>query len=65
MLSHVKDIKSAFELFIPRAIEKIILDMSNMEGRRVFADNWKELDETRLQAYRVLLILAGVYRSNN
>lgn len=62
-VSHVQDIKSAFELFITPSIEKDILEMTNLEGRRVYGDSWKELDGTHLQAYIGLLILAGVYKS--
>ncbi|KAJ8403326.1 hypothetical protein AAFF_G00350980 [Aldrovandia affinis] len=64
-ISRVQDIKSAFELFIPESIQKILIDMTNMEGRRVFKDNWKMIDKTDLDAYLGLLLLAGVYRSNN
>ncbi|KAJ8409884.1 hypothetical protein AAFF_G00209250 [Aldrovandia affinis] len=64
-ISCVQDIKSAFELFIPESIQKILIDMTNMEGRRVFKDNWKMIDKTDLDAYLGLLLLAGVYRSNN
>jgi len=64
-ISHVNDIKSSFLLFLPETIEKIITDMSNLEGRRVFGDKWEELDQADLHAYMGLLILAGVYRSNH
>ncbi|CAJ1086606.1 piggyBac transposable element-derived protein 4-like [Xyrichtys novacula] len=63
--SRVDDIKSSFQLFLPESIEGIILDMTNLEGKRVFGDAWRELDLVDLQAYIGLLILAGVYRSNN
>ncbi|KAL4007576.1 hypothetical protein ACER0C_001428 [Sarotherodon galilaeus] len=43
--------------------ERIILDMTNLEGRRVFQEKWKPLDQTDLHAYIGILILAGVYRS--
>lgn len=36
--SRVDDIKSSFQLFLPESIEGIILDMTNLEGRRVFVD---------------------------
>lgn len=39
--------------------------MTNLEGRRVFGDSWRALDQVDLLAYIGLLILAGVYRSNN
>jgi len=34
-LTRVTDIKSAFELVMPDSIQKIILEMPNVEGRRV------------------------------
>lgn len=61
-VSHVYDIVSTFYLFITPAIEKIILEMTNLEGFRKY-DSWKKMDEIDLQACLGLLILAGVYRS--
>lgn len=57
-VTHVHDIKSLLGLLIPDSIQKIILDMTNLEGRQ-----WKEMDNTHLRAYFGILILAGVYRS--
>ncbi|XP_008423828.1 piggyBac transposable element-derived protein 4-like [Poecilia reticulata] len=62
-LSRVDDIESAFQLFISPPMEKIILDMTNLEGRRVFQEKWKPLDPSDLHAYIGILVLAGVYRS--
>ena len=62
-VSYVQDIQSAFELFMTPSIEKTILQMTNLEGRRVYGDEWKDYDVTHLQAYIGLLILAGVYKS--
>ncbi|XP_059209533.1 piggyBac transposable element-derived protein 4-like [Centropristis striata] len=62
-VTRVDDIESAFQLFISPPIEKIILDMTNLEGRRVFQEKWKPLDPTDLHAYIGILVLAGVYRS--
>ncbi|XP_039550046.1 piggyBac transposable element-derived protein 4-like, partial [Pimephales promelas] len=62
-VSHVQDIKSAFDLFITPSIEKDVLEMTNLEGKRVYGDDWKDFDVTDLQAYIGLLILAGVYKS--
>ncbi|XP_035772477.1 uncharacterized protein LOC102793740, partial [Neolamprologus brichardi] len=64
-ISRVDDLKSSFQLFLPESIEGIILEMTNLEGKRVFGDTWREIDLVDLQAYKGLLILAGVYRSNN
>ena len=61
----VTDIKSAFELLIPNCIQKIIIEMTNLEERRVLGEKWKELDLTHLHAYLGLLILAGVYKSTD
>lgn len=49
------DIKSSFELFLPEFIEGIILEMTNLEGKRMFGDTWSELDLVDLQAYMVSL----------
>ena len=62
-VAHVQDIKSSFELLIPYSVWNIILDMINLEWRRVFGDQWKEIDIMHLHAYFGILILAGVYRS--
>ncbi|TWW71426.1 hypothetical protein D4764_17G0009090 [Takifugu flavidus] len=62
-VSHARDIVSTFYLFITPAIEKIILKMTNLQGFRKYGDSLKKMDETDLQAYLGLLILAGVYRS--
>ncbi|XP_033943723.1 piggyBac transposable element-derived protein 4-like [Pseudochaenichthys georgianus] len=64
-VSHVTDIKSAFELVISNTVLKIVLDMTNLEGRRVYGEEWKELDEMHLHACLGLLILAGVYKSKD
>ncbi|XP_029907418.1 piggyBac transposable element-derived protein 4-like [Myripristis murdjan] len=64
-VTRVTDIKSTFELVMPDSIKKVILEMTNLEGRRVFGENWKELDKTHLDAYLGLLILAGVYKSKD
>nr|XP_055053772.1 piggyBac transposable element-derived protein 4-like [Misgurnus anguillicaudatus] len=61
--SRVHNIYSAFELFL-HPIEKIVLDMTNLEGSRVFGEKWKPLDLADLNAYIGLLILSGVYKSN-
>lgn len=61
--SRINNIVSAFQLFLDHTLENIILKMTNIEGRRVYSDNWENLDSTTLQAYVGLLLLAGVYKS--
>ncbi|XP_059401128.1 piggyBac transposable element-derived protein 4-like [Carassius carassius] len=62
---NAEDIRSTFELFFPDDIKQILIEMTNLEGKRVFRDTWKDLDWTDLQAFFGLLILAGVYRSHH
>ncbi|XP_041811933.1 piggyBac transposable element-derived protein 4-like [Chelmon rostratus] len=62
-VTHLQDIKSSFELLIPHTIQKIVLDMTNLEGSRVFGEQWEKVDMMHLHAYFGILILAGVYRS--
>lgn len=60
------DDKSIFQLFLPESTEGIKLEMTNLEGKHVFGDTWREVDLVDLQAYvRRYVILVGVYRSNN
>ncbi|KAF0045693.1 hypothetical protein F2P81_002222 [Scophthalmus maximus] len=61
--SRTDDIKSTFDLFLPKPLEEAVLNMTNKEGRRVYGNKWRKLDRMDLQAYVGILILAGVYRS--
>nr|XP_023650860.1 piggyBac transposable element-derived protein 4-like isoform X2 [Paramormyrops kingsleyae] len=61
--SLVHDIRSAFELFISDSVQQVVLNMTNIEGKRVMGKQWKEVDNTEMFAYYGVLILAGVYRS--
>lgn len=56
---------SAFELFVTPEITEIIVKMTNIEGNRVFGVNWKNIDDTDMKAFFGMLLLMGVYRSNN
>ncbi|KAL7389873.1 hypothetical protein ABVT39_011368 [Epinephelus coioides] len=62
-ISRVTDIKSVFELFVTEHIEKIVLEQTNREGRRVYGGSWSEMGRTDLQAFLSVLILGGVFRS--
>lgn len=56
---------SAFELFITPEITNIIVKMTNIEGKRILGNNWKNIDDTDMKAFFGLLLLIGVHRSNN
>ncbi|KRZ01727.1 PiggyBac transposable element-derived protein 4 [Trichinella zimbabwensis] len=43
---------------------QIVLQMTNLDGKRLYKDDWKQIDETEFHAYIGLLILAGVYNSH-
>ncbi|XP_030270458.1 piggyBac transposable element-derived protein 4-like [Sparus aurata] len=62
-VANAQDIVSTFLMFLTPAIEKVVLDMTNLEGFRKYGENWKDMSRTDLRAYIGLLILAGVYRS--
>ncbi|XP_061576912.1 piggyBac transposable element-derived protein 4-like [Cololabis saira] len=62
-VTHVHDILSSFELLIPESILEMIRGWTNLEGRRVLEEQWKDVDLTHLRAYLGVLLLAGVYRS--
>lgn len=61
-VSHVQDM-SCFKLFIPDSIQRIILDCTNLQGRRAFGDRWKEIDKTHLHAYFRVSMLDRLFRS--
>lgn len=48
--SHAENIKSTFELFLTEEIQEIVLEMTNVEGRRVYAE-WTDLDLADIQAF--------------
>ncbi|KAI2647909.1 PiggyBac transposable element-derived protein 4 [Labeo rohita] len=63
--ARVEDIRSAFELFFTNSIQNILLEMTNLEGRRVYENEWNDIMLEEMQAFVGLLILAGVCKSNN
>jgi len=56
---------SAFQLLFTNSIEETVIVNTNREGQLVYDNDWKPLDNVELNAYIGLLILAGVYKSNN
>lgn len=62
-IARVSDIKSSFLVMMNDNIQSIVVEMTNIEGQRVYGDGWEALDKITLQAYIGLLLLAGVYKS--
>lgn len=56
---------SSFQLFFPPTLLHTILKYTNLEGKRVFADDWNDIDSIDLFAFIGLILLAGVFRSRN
>lgn len=48
---HVQNIASTFNMFITPAVEKIIPEMTSLEGFHKYGDNRKRMDEIELLAY--------------
>lgn len=63
--TRVEDIRSAFELFFTKSIQNILLEITNLEGQRVYGNEWNDIVLEEMQAFVGLLILAGVCKSNN
>lgn len=62
-ITRVSDIKSSFLVMMNDNIQSIVVEMTNIEGQRVYGDGQEALDKITLQAYIGLLLLAGVYKS--
>ncbi|XP_066260434.1 piggyBac transposable element-derived protein 4-like [Euwallacea similis] len=56
---------SSFEQFFPPPLLHTILKYTNIEGKRIFDKEWTDVDNIDMFAFFGLLLLAGVYRSNN
>ncbi|XP_068435159.1 piggyBac transposable element-derived protein 4-like [Clinocottus analis] len=64
-VTRVSDIRTCFELFMPSSLKRVIIAMTNLEGKKVYGDKWKDIDEVYLDAYLGVLLISGVYRSCN
>lgn len=62
--SRCTDALSAFLLCI-EPIEKIVVEMTNLFGKRKYKTHWQDVDIITMRAYYGLLLLAGVYRSHD
>ncbi|KAL1276358.1 hypothetical protein QQF64_035981 [Cirrhinus molitorella] len=63
--SRAEDIKSTFELYFPSSIQNILVKITNLEGHRVFGDQWTDIDWITVEAFIGLLILARVFKSHD
>nr|XP_054592545.1 piggyBac transposable element-derived protein 4-like [Nothobranchius furzeri] len=61
-ITRIYDVVSSFDLFFTPEMTEIIVNMTNLNGRRV-VKNWWDIDDIAVRAYIGLLILAGVYQS--
>ena len=56
---------SAFQLFMRDPVLNEIEKWTKIEGKNVFADNWKNISRDELLCYFGIMILIGVYRAKN
>ena len=54
--SRTDDIRSSFQVIMNNNLSDIVLKMTNIEGRRVYGDNWENLDAITLEAYIGILL---------
>ncbi|GFQ80109.1 hypothetical protein TNCT_699641 [Trichonephila clavata] len=61
--ARVTDAKSALEIVFNSTIENEIIKMTNIKREKVYKKQWENIGSKTFQAYTVLLLLAGVYKS--
>ena len=49
-ISTIDDIRYSFQVIINNNLSDIVLKMTNIKGRRVYGDNWENLDAITLEA---------------
>ncbi len=47
------------------SIQNILIEITNLEGKRVYGDSWNDVDWTEIEAFIGLILLVVVYRSRN
>ncbi|KAM9324441.1 uncharacterized protein PAF06_000478 [Gastrophryne carolinensis] len=62
-VTRASDIKTCFDLFMPLSIKKVIIAMTNLEGKKVHGNMWNDLHNDDLDAYIGVLLLADVHTS--
>lgn len=62
--ARIVDPRSAFQLLFTEEIVNLIVERTNLQGRRSKTD-WIDVDATDIEAYLGVLILAGVYKSGD
>lgn len=64
-VTRVTDITSDFELVMPNSIQKIIFEMTNLEGRRVLGGEVERAGQIAFACIFGVLVLAGAYKSKD
>ena len=63
--SQCSEISDTFTLFLWNPLRKIICQWTNHEGSIVYGSSWKPVDDEELKIFLGVIILIGVYKSNN
>ena len=59
---HIDSPVDAMQLFLDKELINVITENTNIHGRGIEGDNWKDTDEEEIYAYIGLLINAGIYK---
>ena len=63
VIHRVTSIKESFDICFTSQMKKIVVDFSNLEGRKKYGLDFKEIGNCEVEAYFGILLLIGVYRS--
>ena len=63
--SQSSTISDTFNLYLRSSLRKTICQWTNHEGAIVYGSSWKSVDDEEFKVFLGVVILTGVYKSNN
>ena len=63
--SQCSEISDNFTLFLQSSLRKTTCQWTNHEGAIVYGSSWKPVDDEEFKVFLSVVILIGVYKSNN
>ena len=63
--SQCSEISDIFTLFLQNSLRKITCQWTNYEGAIAYRSLWKPMDDKEFKIFLDVIILIGVYKSNN
>ena len=58
-------IESCFTIYMRKNLLKVIRKWTNAEGKVVYENDWKEIDQLEIKKFIGLIILIGLYKSKH